>query len=62
MLRTVTWNLAFATVLLVLTGLNVVLGGWEQKAHASVPLCGGIPAHGNDCVCCEDCGCWYCND
>lgn len=62
MLRSVTWNLAFATALLVLTGLNMLLGGWDRTAYASVPLCGGIPAPGTDCVCCEDCGCWYCND
>lgn len=62
MMHKIWFNLCLSAILMTMAGANLAAGMLDRSAYASDPLCGGIPAPGEDCACCEECGCWYCID
>ncbi len=61
-MKAASFNVILSVVLLTLAAMNLVFGAWDRSLHASSPMCGGVPAPGASCVCCEDSGTWYCGE
>lgn len=52
-------NLALSACLLSLIAVNMLFNPFLPQAAAQYSPCEGSPP-GDNCGCCEDCGCWVC--